>query len=200
MELLPAVGPNWIRFPRNGSLHASTHYTKDAIEAVFLQAVAPPLVTCIYHSLNIFFKTFYCRHSESMEGICMSMFYDALTNNFERAEGYKTLQLSPPPLPSQACFGRICQYVVWYFALFVGDFMNSFYFRGGGSIMLPAPCKLSSLRFWLACNARAYTSARNIGFCVIWVWISSSSSFVGDIWNEGVVQYPIQSNPILSKS
>ena len=35
---------------------------------------------------------------------------------------------------------------------------------------------LSSLRFWLARNARAYTSARSIGFCVIWVCISSSSS------------------------
>ena len=28
-------------------------------------------------------------------------------------------------------------------------------------------------------NARAYTSARSIGFCVIWVCISSSSSFQG---------------------
>jgi len=48
--------------------------------------------------------------------------------------------------------------------------------EGGGSIMLPALYKLSSLRFWLARNARAYTSARSIGFCVIWVCISSSSS------------------------
>jgi len=42
--------------------------------------------------------------------------------------------------------------------------------------MLPALYTLSSLRFWLARNARAYTSARSIGFCVIWVCISSSSS------------------------
>jgi len=49
--------------------------------------------------------------------------------------------------------------------------------EGGGSIMLPALYTLSSLRFWLARNARAYTSARSIGFCVIWVCISSSSSF-----------------------
>ena len=35
----------------------------------------------------------------------------------------------------------------------------------------------SYLRFWLARNARAYTSFRSIGFCVIWVCISSSSSF-----------------------
>ena len=48
--------------------------------------------------------------------------------------------------------------------------------EGGGSIMLPALYTLSSLRFWLARNARAYTSARSIGFCVIWVCISSSSS------------------------
>jgi hypothetical protein len=41
--------------------------------------------------------------------------------------------------------------------------------------MLPALYTLSSLRFWLARNARAYTSARSIGFCVIWVCISSSS-------------------------
>jgi len=44
--------------------------------------------------------------------------------------------------------------------------------------MLPALYKLSSLRFWLARNARAYTSARSIGFCVIWVCISSSSSTI----------------------
>jgi len=37
---------------------------------------------------------------------------------------------------------------------------------------------LTSLRFWLARNARAYTSARSIGFCVIWVCISSSSSSI----------------------
>jgi len=42
--------------------------------------------------------------------------------------------------------------------------------------MLPALYTLSSLRFRLARNARAYTSARSIGFCVIWVCISSSSS------------------------
>jgi hypothetical protein len=48
--------------------------------------------------------------------------------------------------------------------------------EGGGSITLPALYTLSSLRFWLARNARAYTSARSIGFCVIWVCISSSSS------------------------
>ena len=42
--------------------------------------------------------------------------------------------------------------------------------------MLPALYTLSSLRFWLARNARAYTSARSIGFCVIWICISSSSS------------------------
>ena len=44
--------------------------------------------------------------------------------------------------------------------------------------MLPALYTQSSLQFWLARNARAYTSARSIGFCVIWVCISSSSSSV----------------------
>ena len=42
--------------------------------------------------------------------------------------------------------------------------------------MLPALYTLFSLRFLIALNARAYTSARSIGFCVIWVCISSSSS------------------------
>ena len=50
--------------------------------------------------------------------------------------------------------------------------------EGGGSIMLPALYTLSFLRYWLARNARAYTSARSIGFCVIWVCISSSSSSI----------------------
>jgi hypothetical protein len=50
--------------------------------------------------------------------------------------------------------------------------------EGGGSIMLPALYTLSSLRLWLARNARAYTYARSTGFCVIWVCISSSSSCI----------------------
>jgi hypothetical protein len=36
----------------------------------------------------------------------------------------------------------------------------------------------SYLRCGLARNARAYPSARSIGFCVIWVCISSSSGVV----------------------
>ena len=45
--------------------------------------------------------------------------------------------------------------------------------------MLPALYTLPPLRFRLARNTRAYTSARSIGFCVIWVWvcIGSSSEF-----------------------
>jgi hypothetical protein len=40
-----------------------------------------------------------------------------------------------------------------------------------------APTNTSALfTFWLARNARAYTSARSIGFCAIWVCISSSFS------------------------
>ena len=39
----------------------------------------------------------------------------------------------------------------------------------------------SYLRFWLARNARAYTSARSIGFCAIWVCISSSSSSSSEV-------------------
>ena len=50
--------------------------------------------------------------------------------------------------------------------------------EGGGSIMLPALYTPSSLRFWLARNARAYASASSIGFCFISVCISSSSSSI----------------------
>ena len=50
--------------------------------------------------------------------------------------------------------------------------------EGGGSIMLPTPYTLFSLRFWLARNAPVYTFARSFGFCVIWVRISSSSRSV----------------------
>jgi len=46
-----------------------------------------------------------------------------------------------------------------------------------GGVQTSSPLQTSYLRFWLARNARAYTSARSIGFCVIWVCISSSSSF-----------------------
>jgi len=55
--------------------------------------------------------------------------------------------------------------------------MNSFHFREGG-VQTSSPLHTSYLRFWLARNARAYTSARSTGFCVIWVCISSSSSSV----------------------
>jgi hypothetical protein len=44
--------------------------------------------------------------------------------------------------------------------------------------MLPAFYTLRSLRFLRTRNARAYTSVRSIGFCVIWVCISSSSSYL----------------------
>jgi hypothetical protein len=40
------------------------------------------------------------------------MFYDALTNNFERAEGYKTLQLIPPPSPVRLVLGEFAN--TWF--------------------------------------------------------------------------------------
>jgi len=48
--------------------------------------------------------------------------------------------------------------------------------EGGGSIVLPALYSPTSLRFWLARNDRACTSARSTGLCAIWVCINSSSS------------------------
>ena len=60
--------------------------------------------------------------------------------------------------------------------------------EGGGSIMLPTLYKRPSLRFWLDRNARAYTSARSIGFCVIWVCISSSSSSSSSFHNENIAK------------
>ena len=59
---------------------------------------------------------------------------------------------------------------------FQNYFMNSFHFRRGWKYYASCPLHTSYLRFWLARNVRAYTSARSIGFCVIWVCISSSSS------------------------
>ena len=54
--------------------------------------------------------------------------------------------------------------------------MNSFHFRerGGGPNFLASTHSLFSILTLR--NARAYPSARSIGFCVIWVCISSSSS------------------------
>ena len=55
--------------------------------------------------------------------------------------------------------------------------MNSFHFREGG-VQTSSPLHTSYLRFWLARNARSYTSARSIGYCAIWVCISSSSKLI----------------------
>ena len=55
-------------------------------------------------------------------------------------------------------------------------FMNSFHFREGWKYYTFFSLRTSFLRFWLARIACAYTSARSIGFCAIWVCISSSSS------------------------
>ena len=54
-------------------------------------------------------------------------------------------------------------------------FMNSFHFREGWKYYTSFSLRTSFLRFWLARIACAYTSARSIGFCAIWVCISSSS-------------------------
>ena len=54
-------------------------------------------------------------------------------------------------------------------------FMSSFLFREGWKYYASFSLRTSFLRFRLARIACAYTSVRSIGFCVIWVCISSSS-------------------------
>jgi hypothetical protein len=55
------------------------------------------------------------------------------------------------------------------------DFMNSFHFRRGWKYYASCPLRTILFTIWLARNARAHASARSIGFCVIWVYICSSS-------------------------
>jgi hypothetical protein len=53
---------------------------------------------------------------------------------------------------------------------------------------------ITSLRFLPARNALAYTSARGIGFCVIWVCISSSSSSSSVYFVDSVLIMPVADN------
>jgi len=54
--------------------------------------------------------------------------------------------------------------------------MNSFHFRGGGvEVLCFLPSKHYPLYDYDLRATHAYTTARSIGFCVIWVCISSSS-------------------------